>query len=453
MKKNYFANSNFKVDTYFKKDSFKLDMHQAFKAGKSVYINEARYLNNRKYARKLNGAVSLNEILSKYWPLFKEIYKDKLNRKGLIKNVENFISCKDFSKGYRFFECPNCSNYYIMPFTCKSRFCPSCGNKYRDKRTEKISEMLLDIPHRQFVFTIPYELRIHFRKHREMLSLLFQTVNETFNFMLKRSAPLAYKSEHRRPGIIAFIHTFGRDLKWHPHIHALVAEKFIDKDGKLHNFNYFHFNSIRKIFMFTLFNKVRYYYKFKCPKEYRGMCNLLKDLTKKYPYGFYVYGPQSKNATLKTMKALTNYIVRYAAHPAISEKRIISIDYETNRIKWFYDPHEDDDIKDEAQKKGKQIIEEDIFDFISKLIIHIPDKYFNQIRYYGFYARKSISRQLNDNNSLFPIEELNKMLENTLWINGLKKNYGYTPLLCHCGHKMILNLDLSFFPKRRFQYG
>lgn len=450
--KNFFANSNFKKDNYYKRESFKEMLYSSKKAGYGTTVNTIRLLNNCKYARSIKGAISLSDIFRVYWPKFQELNKNKLTRKGLVSNIEKFIKCKDFSYGYKFYECTNCNNFYIMGFTCKSRFCPSCGNKYRDQRTANASDVLIDIPHRQFVFTVPFELRIHFRIHREMLGFLFQSVNETFNYLLKSSAPLAYKFQKRKPGIISFIHTFGRDLKWHPHIHALVAERYVDKDGKLHKFSYFHFNQIRKVFMFILFNKVRNHYHENYPNQFKKICVLLKELTKKYPNGFYVYGPQSKNATLKSMKALTNYIVRYASHPAISEKRIINIDYQTNKITWFYDPHEDDDIKDEEQKQGRQIIEEDVFKFIEKLIIHVPDSYFHQIRYYGFYARKLSSSKLIDELSLFPLEEIKKMKENTMWINDLKKSYGYSPILCYCGATMTLNMDLSYFP-RRGSYG
>ncbi|NMM63761.1 hypothetical protein HBE96_13980 [Clostridium sp. P21] len=30
-------------------------------------------------------------------------------------------------------------------------------------------------------------------------------------------------------GVIAVIHTFGRDLKWNTHVHALVTEGTVDK--------------------------------------------------------------------------------------------------------------------------------------------------------------------------------------------------------------------------------
>lgn len=112
------------------------------------------------------------------------------------------------------------------------------------------------------------------------------------------------------------------------------------------------------------------------------------------------------------MKNLTNYITRYASHPPISERRIISINDDNHTITWFYDPHEDDDVKDEELKLGKQIITEDIFSFMSKLIIHIPDKKFQIIRYYGFYANRFINKF--EDNLLFSSAELKKMRDNTL---------------------------------------
>ena len=295
-----FNNFNFYEDTYYKQSQFSKMLEVARKAGKEVLYNAIRYINNCKEARTLKGYVSIQDILKKYWEDFKNKNINLLQRKGLISSIERFIKCKDFAYGYSFYECTNCKNYHIIGYTCKSRFCPTCGNKYRDERTVKISNKLLDVPHRQFVFAIPVELRIHFRVHREMLSFLFEAVNETFNFLLERSAPIAYKNEQREPGIIAFIHAFGRDLKWHPHIHALVAERFSDKDGNLRKLSYFYFDMIRITFRNILVNKIKSYYKVKYPKGAKEMTTLLNKLVNEHKKGFYVYGPQlNKEATLK----------------------------------------------------------------------------------------------------------------------------------------------------------
>ena len=63
---------------------------------------------------------------------------------------------------------------------------------------------LLKVKHRQLVFTIPFKLRIYFRKHRDLLSLLFKAVSITLTDTLKDKAKRAYKREGRKLGFISF---------------------------------------------------------------------------------------------------------------------------------------------------------------------------------------------------------------------------------------------------------
>ena len=63
-----------------------------------------------------------------------------------------------------------------------------------------------------------------------------------------------------------------------------------------------------------------------------------------------------------------------------------------NTVTWFYDPYEDDNIKDDALKQGRQTMTDNVFDFMIKLVRHIPDKGVHLIRYYGFYANKSTKK-------------------------------------------------------------
>ncbi|WP_427910009.1 transposase zinc-binding domain-containing protein [Pelotomaculum propionicicum] len=41
-----------------------------------------------------------------------------------------------------------------MPFTCKSRFCPSCGKVYTDKWVEKMLKEMVDVPHQLVVMKL-----------------------------------------------------------------------------------------------------------------------------------------------------------------------------------------------------------------------------------------------------------------------------------------------------------
>lgn len=449
---NFYRNSDFKINTYFKR--FSDDINEAKKHGKDVFYNEIRKKNNCYHARKLQGDIYIKDIFIRYWPEFKEKYKTKLTRPGLIESIDKFVGCHNFDNGFLYYECPNCNDFYMVGFSCHSRMCPSCGKKYRDKRTIKVSEKCLEVPHRQFVFTIPHQLRVYFRLYRKpLLNALFKSVDDAFNALLAHHAPIAFKKEKRRFGHIDFLHTFGRDMKWHPHIHVLIAEMFINNKGDFKKYDYFHFDFLRIAFRNALFNRIYSFFKENRPKEeQRKMFLLLKELKEIYPLGYYVFGEKFSNekTTTKDITELTHYVARYASHPPISERRIVKCDLENNTVTWFYDPHEDDDIDDNAKKLGRQYITEDVFSFMSRLILHIADKGFQQIRYYGFYSNKFKNKF--ENNKLFTEKELNKMLNATIWVNSLKKAFGYDPTLCKCGSQMLINFELSFF-NRKEDYG
>ena len=438
-----FRNSDFKVNTYFRR--FLPELDEARKRGRDVWLNEVRKYNNCYYARKLQGDVSIREIIKAAWPSFREKHSSRLTRPGLADAVEKFIGCHDFSNGYLYYECPRCGDFYMIGFSCHSRICPSCGKKYRDARSAKVSAKCLEVPHRQFVFTVPEQLRAFFRKHRRpMLNALFASANDAFTLLLKKHAPKAYRKEGRKLGFICFLHTFGRDLKWHPHLHILVAERYMDRDGNLRKHDFFSFDFLRLAFMNALLSRVYAFCKKSLGKdEQRAMWLLQKELRERYPKGYYVYGPKfsRENTTTRDIGELTHYIARYASHPAISERRISSFDPVAMTVTWFYDPHEDDDVGDESERKGRQYVTESAEDFVKRLLVHVPDKGFQQIRYYGFYANKCKAEPKTG--LLFSYSQLRRMAEDNTWAKGLMKAFGYDPTVCKCGARMAINYELS----------
>ena len=75
--------------------------------------------------------------------------------KNVLDNINRMILCHDPSYGGAFFGCPHCGNLKFVPFSCKSRFCPSCGSMYNQKRAFRMSCKLVSCNHRHCVFTIP----------------------------------------------------------------------------------------------------------------------------------------------------------------------------------------------------------------------------------------------------------------------------------------------------------
>ena len=172
-------------------------------------------------------------------------------RPCVLDNVERSLLCRTVYLGYDLFECPDCGKETIIPHSCHSRFCNSCGVKYAKQLAAKALTSCLDITHRHIVFTIPKELRIVFKANRSLLDLLFVATRNTIAAITnpsfyKISKKLNLKNTHylyknyshaNHFGMIATLHTFGRTLNWTPHIHCLVAEMVYDKDkDQLKNF-------------------------------------------------------------------------------------------------------------------------------------------------------------------------------------------------------------------------
>ena len=161
-----------------------------------------------------------NKIVKAY--TIKEIFRDNWNdfvcemarqgkaiRPTIMEEVAKIIGCQNPINGFALYMCPDCGIQKRVPFTCKSRFCNSCGAKYSKDRALAMSKTLLKTPHRHVVFTIPEELRPYFANNRSLLNILFDAAAETIEYRFY----ITNKSEHFIPGMISTLHTFGRDLK------------------------------------------------------------------------------------------------------------------------------------------------------------------------------------------------------------------------------------------------
>ena len=60
------------------------------------------------------------------------------------KTVERMILCRDPSAGYARYVCPGCGFDRCVPFSCKTRFCPSCGKVKVDNWVNDIARDLFD---------------------------------------------------------------------------------------------------------------------------------------------------------------------------------------------------------------------------------------------------------------------------------------------------------------------
>jgi len=357
------------------------------------------------------GKGILRQIFIDHWDDFVKLYGHKI-RKNVLSEVKKMMHCGSIANGYIEYKCPDCENSKKIGFRCRSRFCTSCGKVYVDNWVEDMTGRLINAKHRHMVFTIPEELRILFQQKRELLALLPKCAAQALKSWFKD----LNKRENFTPGIVAVIHTFGRDLKWNPHVHMLVTEGAAGTKTSWKSMKYIPYNMLRKRWQKILLDE------FESEIGKRRFKELKDSLYQKLKDGFYVYA----KGEIKTAKGAAKYVGRYTGRPAIAESRIIK--YDGKKVVFYYQSHED----------GKRVeVELDVYEFIKRVIVHIPEKQFKMVRYYGIYSRNN--RHKNKFIKLVDekmIEQLRKLRK---WKYRIMKSFGHDPLSCEkCNSKMEL---------------
>jgi len=146
--------------------------------------------------------------------------------------VDRFESCGDYTKGIARIQCtnPECRAEFFRPFSCKGFYlCPSCSQKRTLLFAEYLDEqLLLNLPHRQFVFSIPKALRVFFRHDQRLFasvsSLIFSLIRQFYR--LASGSPLLTTAS-----VIAF-QPFGDFLPPNAHWHAIVLEGGFSPNGR-----------------------------------------------------------------------------------------------------------------------------------------------------------------------------------------------------------------------------
>lgn len=357
---------------------------------------------------------TIQEILSDHWGSFLPSHPNI--RSVVIHEVAKVMDCGNPNNGCAFYACPDCGAYKFVPFRCHSRFCNTCGTAYQEDRAATIFRKLINCRHRHIVFTIAEELRIYFLKDRDLLPVLFRSAAQVIQDWLYDQN----HSEQFSAGMVVAMHTFGRDLKWNPHIHMLITEGASGKFTKWKKINHFPYIMLRKKWRAILLANLKTAID---PKkiDLQTLNGLVSKLYRLYPEGFYVHAPYKEN--FHSPMAVAKYITRYIGRPVMAQSRITG--YDGEHVTYWYQRHEDNEIVP---------VTEHAHTFIEKLILHIPEKRFNMLRYYGLYAMpdKRTSKLFH----LVRNRSHSAQRFSRLWAVRIERAFHRDPLKCPCGGYM-----------------
>ena len=393
-------------------------------------FNSDGSLNKNYNSKKVTGTIA--QIFEDHWDDFYSSNKDLIDkyRPNADKEVHKIIDCYNKDLGCSVYECPNCHDIVFIGHTCKSRLCSSCGYKYKNQRVNSILQTAYNCPHRQIVFTIPDVLRKYFFfPFERRMDILFKAVCDTLYSILnvsfkrnKKGVLKKYSSKTKYiPGFFAFLHTFGRDLKWNPHIHVLIAEIKIGSDNSCKKWSFFDYDALSLRFQKILLDLLSK----ELGKSFDEEMNHLFSIYKK---GFYVYAEPKK---FKSLKSGIEYLTRYCGRSPISENRIIN--YDGVNVTFSYTDHKDNSYHEITVTASE---------FIFMILRHLIPEQFKIIRYYGFYRKK-----VAIHSKMIPLikEHAKKFkTELTKYRNSLLLSFNRDPYDCpKCGTRLLYSVFLN----------
>ena len=374
---------------------------------------------------------ALYKLIEDYFEDFCDIYEQRYETKAgplrAIVNevIEKYLDCGLLHNGFCRVYCKDCKHEFLVAYSCKSRyFCPSCHQKRVLLWSDWVLEDLLDdVSHRQLVFTIPRVLRNAFHRNRDLLGKLSSCAAETVKEVIRT----AFDDKSIQPGIISCIHSYGRQIRWNPHIHILTSSGGFDDEAVFHYLSSFPEREMALIFR----EKV-----FKMLIDEHFLSESFAETMRKWTYsGFSVHQSSAVVSSDKSGKInLTHYISRapFSLSKLIYDSQKGSVIYSSKGEKQSFDPIE----------------------FIFLLVKHIPDKGQVLIRYYGWYSNASRGKRNpkedKDSSTAQISEDFPSLKERKKrWAALIRKVYEVDPLECpRCGAVMkIISFRINMMIK------
>jgi hypothetical protein len=231
-----------------------------------------------------------------------------------------------------------------------------------------------------------------------------------------------------RMGILIVIHTFGADMKWHPHIHLIVTGGGLSLDGKrwIETDPKFlmHHGGLKKRWKYQITTRMK-----KAHRQGQWRFPKSKDFLKQYPcfaamlnklwhITWYAY----IGASLLDPRFSVQYIGRYTKRAVMAEYRITY--YDGKIVRFSY--------KDYAEGGKTSFMTLKVHTFIGRLIRHIPDKHFPMIRYAGLFSNRWKKQYLSQARVALNQSQSDDSNKNTQpsWADRQIDYTGTDPLIC-----------------------
>ncbi len=146
---------------------------------------------------------ALYQLLEAYYEDVKALWEERFEKKygfwrGFVEAVvARYLDCGVAETGFARLKCDDCGSERLLTLSCKQRgICPSCDAKRAAAFAAFLKdELLSNVGHRLWTFTLPKMLRPYFMRQRELLGDLARLAYETIKELMLE----AVGDPHARP--------------------------------------------------------------------------------------------------------------------------------------------------------------------------------------------------------------------------------------------------------------
>jgi hypothetical protein len=302
-------------------------------------------------------AVELADIFRQYGSAYRQKYASRIPTSHL-KAMRAIEQCRTEALGGQVYVCPACGETQYSYHSCRNRHCPKCQNENAQAWLEKQQALLLPVPYFLLTFTLPAGFNAVARSHPRLLyDLLFKTSAAATQQLAQDPHWLGGQI-----GMVGVLHTWGRNLAYHPHVHYLVPGGSLSMDGQT-------WQPARQNFLLPV-RALSRLFRGKLQQALRRM-NCYARIPANVWQQEWVVHCEAVGSGLNALKYLAPYIFRVA----LSNNRLLKL--EENRVTFRYR-----DTETGAEKRCSLGAQE----FMHRFLQHVLPKGFVKVRYYGFFS-------------------------------------------------------------------
>ncbi len=334
--------------------------------------------------------------------------------------MQAIVHCRTAALGGHVYSCDACDHHEYRYHSCRNRHCPQCQGDKAHQWLARQQEMLLPIPYFMLTFTLPAALRRLARSQQKLV----------YNLLFRASAAASQQlAQNPRwlggsVGMVGVLHTWGRNLAYHPHVHYLVPAGAWD--GLV-----WRYGRSRRFLLPVRALSLLFRAKFRDALKKSGCLQQVPTAVWSQDW---VVHCQPVGRGQRALRYLAPYIFRVA----IANQRLVAVTDET--VTFRFRP---------SGSRQWRLCTVTAMEFMRRFLQHVLPKGFVKVRYYGFFSpgQRQVLRRIV---AWFTPPQMAKPPPAPAVLEATPKTAPPLPRCPHCGRPLRLTRRLSS-DKQRWQ--